>query len=113
MAATGIPASAAEERSRGFVRNSGQNTLRTLRRRANGGSVGGQPFGHSTDRRPSIRAVTEKISGFFGRKTTFWPSRPSFYLGHAPRRRFASCRTSSLSILYFSVLNGIDRKSVV
>src|SRR5262249_36335232 len=36
-------------------------------------------------------------------------------LGHyyAPRRRLASCRTSSLSILYFSVLKGMPRYSEV
>src|SRR5258705_3727687 len=32
---------------------------------------------------------------------------------YAPRNRFASCRTSSLSILYFNVLSGIPRYSAV
>src|SRR5882762_10871266 len=40
-------------------------------------------------------------------------SRPGYSLDYAPRRRFASCRTSSLSILYFKVLSGIPRYSAV
>src|SRR5262249_1433214 len=46
------------------------------------------------------------------RESTNWPL--GQVLGRqAPRNRFASCRTSSLSILYLSVLNGIPRYSAV
>ena len=54
------------------------------------------------------------ISGLATAGQGAWPMRPSCWLDvHAPRSRFASCRTSSLSILYFSVLSGIPRYSAV
>src|ERR1051325_7538242 len=59
------------------------------------------------------RTLTKGESGDEGGETRAWPTGQLVVFNHAPRNRFAICRTSSLSILYFSVLRGIPRYSPV